>query len=196
MPKSSAERPTFYPRDRQEWRAWLETNHATSNAIWLVYYKKDSGQPTVTYDEAVEEALCYGWIDSTPNKLDDQRFMQLFSPRKAKSPWSGLNKRRIESLMQQDLMAEPGLAKIEAAQKDGSWTLYDDIETLTIPHDLQQALNENEAANTFFTAFNPSSKKGILWWIKSAKRPETRAQRIQETVRLAAVNKRAQFDRE
>lgn len=196
MPEQISERPTFYPRDRQEWRDWLADNHATSKAIWLIYYKKDSGQPTVTYDEAVEEALCYGWIDSTPNKIDEMSFMQLFSPRKAKSPWSGLNKRRIESLTQQGLMMAPGLAKIEIAKKDGSWSLYDDIETLTIPADLAQALEANASANTFFEAFSPSRKKGILWWIKSAKRAETRAKRIEDTVRMAAVNKRAQFDRE
>jgi uncharacterized protein YdeI (YjbR/CyaY-like superfamily) len=195
MAKSASERPMFYPRDRQEWRAWLAENHATSKAIWMVYYKKDSGQPTVPYDEAVEEALCFGWIDSTVNKLDETKFLQLFSPRKAKSPWSGLNKRRIESLMQQGLMMPSGLAKIEQAKKDGSWLLYDDIETLTIPPDLREVLTANPAANTFFEAFSPSVKKGILWWIKSAKQADTRAKRIEDTVRLAAKNKRAQFDR-
>jgi uncharacterized protein YdeI (YjbR/CyaY-like superfamily) len=144
MPKSSDERPTFYPRDRQEWRAWLDTNHATSKVIWLIYYKKDSGHPTVAYDEAVEEALCYGWIDSTLNKLDDQRFMQSFLPRKAKSPWSAVNKRRIERLIEQGLMAGPGFAKIETAKKDGSWTVYDDSETLSIPDVNKQAVNEND----------------------------------------------------
>lgn len=196
MPKLTSERPMFYPRDRQEWRVWLTENHAALQAIWLIYYKKDSGQPTVTYDEAVEEALCFGWIDSTVNKLDDGRFLQLYTPRKAKSAWSGLNKRRIESLMQQGLMMPAGLAKIEAAKKDGSWSLYDEIETLTIPSDLEQALADNAAAKTYFEAFSPSVKKGILWWIKSAKRPDTRAKRIADTVRLAAQNKRAQFDRE
>lgn len=192
----SLERPMFYPRNQQEWRAWLAENHATSKVIWLITYKKDSGQPTVPYDEAVEEALCYGWIDSTVNKLDEVRAIQMFTPRKAKSPWSGLNKRRIESLMQQGLMMPPGLAKIEIAKKDGSWLLYDDIETLTIPPDLQQALAANASANTFFEAFSSSVKKGILWWIKTAKRAETRAKRIEDTVRLASQNKRAQFDRE
>ena len=196
MPKPTSERPTFYPTNRQEWRAWLADNHATSKAIWLIYYKKDSGRPTISYEEAVEEALCYGWIDSTLNKLEDGRLIQSFMPRKAKSPWSGLNKRRIESLMQQGLMMPPGLAKIEIAKKDGSWWLYDDIETLTIPVDLEQALTANPAANAFFAAFSASVKKGILWWIKSAKRPETRAKRIEDTVRLAALNKRAQVDRE
>lgn len=190
MPKLTSDRPMFYPRDRQEWRAWLAENHATSKAVWLVYYKKDSGQPFVAYGEAVEEALCFGWIDSTVNKLDDGRFLQFYTPRKPKSGWSGLNKRRIESLMQQGLMMPPGLAKIEIAKKDGSWSVFDDIETLTIPADLQQALAANEAANVYFEAFSASAKKGILWWIKSAKRPDTRAKRIEETVHLAAQNKR------
>jgi uncharacterized protein YdeI (YjbR/CyaY-like superfamily) len=122
--------------------------------------------------------------------------LQLFTPRKSKSPWSAVNKRRIETLIARGLMAAPGLAKIETAKHDGSWTVYDDVETLTIPSDLQERLAAHETANTYFTAFSPSVKKGILWWIKSAKQPATRAKRVEETVRLAALNKRAQFDRD
>lgn len=185
----------FYPEDRAAWRAWLEANHATSPGIWLIYYKKNTGKPTVTYDEAVEEALCFGWIDSVPNKLDEERHMQVFTPRKPKSPWSKLNKQRIKTLFEKDVMMPAGLEKIEAAKKDGSWTLLDAIEELVLADDLAKALAANPAANDYFQAFNASSKKGILWWIESAKRPETRQQRIEQTVQMAAQNKRAQFDK-
>lgn len=186
----------FYAKDRHEWRAWLEANHATAPGIWLIYYKKESGKPRVDYADAVEEALCFGWVDSKPNMLDDERYMQLFSPRKAKSPWSKLNKSRVEKLIAQGLMMPAGLEKIEAAKQDGSWTAYDAIEELAVPPDLEEALAENEAARINFDAFPPSSKKNILWWIESAKRPETRAKRIEETVRLAAQNIKANHYRQ
>ncbi len=187
---------TVYAANRQEWRAWLQANHATSAGIWLIYYKKESGKPRVSYDEAVEEALCFGWVDSRPNAIDDERYMQLFSPRKAKSPWSKLNKQRVEMLIQQGLMTPAGLAKIEAAQQDGSWTAYDAIEELAMPEDLALALAANETARQHFEAFPPSSKKNILWWIESAKRPETRAKRVEETVRLAEQNIKANHYRQ
>ncbi len=186
----------FYAKDRAEWRKWLAENHATSSGIWLIYYKKESVKPRVAYDEAVEEALCFGWVDSRPNAIDDDRFMQLFSPRKAKSPWSKLNKTRVEKLIAAELMMPAGLEKIEAAKKDGSWTQYDTIEDLTVPDDLAAALAANEAADTNFRAFPPSSLKNILWWIESAKRPETRAKRIAETVELAAKNIKANHYRQ
>ena len=185
----------YYAKNRAEWRAWLEANHTTEDGVWLIYYKKESGKPRVDYDEAVEEALCFGWIDSRPNKIDDESYMQLFSPRKAKSPWSRLNKERIKRLIEQGLMTPAGMTKIEAAKRDGSWTIYDEIEDIVIPDDLAAALMDNEAARVNFEAFGDSYKKGILWWIKTAKRPETRAKRVKETVELAAQNIRAQFNR-
>lgn len=191
--KQSIER--FYPESRVAWRAWLQANHNDSPGIWLIYYKKQTGKPTVTYAEAVEEALCFGWIDSVPNKLDEERHMQVFTPRKPKSPWSKVNKQRIKNLIEQDLMMPAGLEKIEAAKKDGSWTLLDAIEELVVADDLAKALADNPTANDNFQAFNASSKKGILWWIESAKRPETRQKRIEQTVAMAAQNKRAQFDK-
>jgi uncharacterized protein YdeI (YjbR/CyaY-like superfamily) len=186
----------FYAKDRQEWRAWLAENHATVPGVWLIFYKKESGKPRVAYDEAVEEALCFGWIDSRPNALDDERFMQLFSPRNVKSPWSKLNKQRVEKLIQEGLMTPAGLEKIEAAKQNGSWSKWDEIEELEVPPDLAEALAANQAAYNHFTAFSPSSKKNILWWIASAKRPETRAKRIAETVRLATDNIKANHYRQ
>ena len=135
------------------------------------------------------EALCFGWIDSRANILDDQRSMQLFTPRKSGSPWSKLNKQRIERLIEQGLMTPAGMAKIEAARRDGSWTAYDAIEALTIPADLDAALAANATAHEHFRAFSNTSKKQLLWWVASAKRPATRAKRIEQLVAAAAEDR-------
>ncbi|HEX2911846.1 MAG TPA: YdeI/OmpD-associated family protein [Chloroflexia bacterium] len=179
----------YYASNRQEWRQWLEEHYAASPGIWLIYYKKESGKPRVGYDEAVEEALCFGWIDSRPNALDDERYMQLFTPRKPKSPWSRLNKQRVEKLLEQGLMRPAGLLSIENSKKDGSWNAYDAIEDLTVPEDLQVALTAGDKALKNFEAFSNTNKKQILWWIESAKRPETRARRIEQIVASAEQNK-------
>ncbi|HZU70835.1 MAG TPA: YdeI/OmpD-associated family protein [Ktedonobacteraceae bacterium] len=190
MPDSTNDQlERFYARDRQEWRAWLEQNAATAKGVWLIYYKQNSNQPRVSYDEAVEEALCFGWIDSRPNTLDDERYMQLFSPRKPKSPWSKSNKQRVEKLIQQGLMTAAGLKAIEIAKKNGMWNVYDAIEALTMPEDLREALVANNVANANFEAFSNSTKKQLLWWVESAKRPETRSKRIQQIVLSAEQNK-------
>lgn len=190
MPEKNNQPPErFYARSRAEWRAWLEAHHATEAGVWLIYYKQHSRQPRVEYDEAVEEALCFGWIDSRPNTLDDERYMQLFTPRKAKSPWSKSNKERVEKLIEQGLMAPAGLAAIEAAQQNGSWNAYDAIENLTVAEDFSAALAVNPTALKNFEAFSNSTKKQILWYIESAKRPETRAKRIQQIVESAGQNR-------
>jgi uncharacterized protein YdeI (YjbR/CyaY-like superfamily) len=182
--------PTTYAKNRSEWRKWLE-KHATSSGVWLIYYKKASGKPSVSYDEAVEEALCFGWIDSRVNALDEQRYTQFFSPRKPKSSWSKLNKQRVEQLIQNGLMTAAGLEKIETAKRDGSWNSLDAIEDLQLSPDLMAALDSNKTASENFMAFSTSVKKNIVRWIESAKRPETRLQRIAETVTLAAQNIKA-----
>ncbi|MDX2118042.1 MAG: YdeI/OmpD-associated family protein [Planctomycetota bacterium] len=183
--------PRVQPRDRAAWRAWLARHHASCDGVWLVTLKVASGKPRVTYDDAVEEALCFGWVDSLPRKLDAERSMLLVTPRKKGSPWSGLNKRRVAKLKKAGLMEPAGLAAIERAKADGSWTLYDEIEALVIPPDLAAALNADANAARHFGAFPPSAKKGILWWLKSAKREATRAARIATIVAKAAENKRA-----
>ena len=180
----------YYARDRKEWRKWLKKNYATSQGIWLIYYKKCADKTCVSYDEAVEEALSFGWIDSKVNKLDDERYMQVFTPRKPKSIWSKLNKQRVKKLIEQGLMTSAGLEKIEAAKEDGSWYFLDDINNLVIPEDLGDALNGNPPAKANFEVFSDSIKKQILFWIKSAKRPETRIKRIEKVVISAAENKR------
>lgn len=182
---------SVHPLSRAEWRAWLEAHHTQSEGIWHIYYKKASGKPRVTYEESVEEALCFGWIDSVANKLDEERSMQRFAPRKPGSGWSRPNKERIERLLAAGLMMPAGLAKIEAAQQDGSWDKLDAVEALEIPTDLAAALAANPPAANYFEAFPRSVKWAILEWITNAKKPETRAKRIAETARLAAQNIRA-----
>ena len=187
---SSDGRPMVLVETRAEWRAWLEENHGSTGA-WLVSWKKATGRPFIPYPETVDEALCFGWVDSRPNRLDEERAMRLFTPRKPKSPWSRLNKEKVARLSTQGLMAPAGMRMVATAQANGSWTVYDEIEDLVIPPDLAAALAEDRAAQWFFERFAESSKKAILWWIKAAKRPETRAARIAETVRAAAQNRMA-----
>jgi uncharacterized protein YdeI (YjbR/CyaY-like superfamily) len=188
-PSFESQLETIYAIDRQAWRNWLQQNHDRSSGVWLVYYKVNSGKPSIRYSEAVKEALCFGWIDSKAKSLDDARYMQIFTPRKPKSVWSKVNKQYVEELIEQGLMTAAGLKKIEAAKRDGSWTSLDAIEALTIPPDLEQALTANELANQHFAAFSRSTKKTILFWISSAKRSETRLKRIEQTVRAAAQNR-------
>lgn len=189
MPKFDDQLEICYAANRQEWRKWLERNYHTSFGIWLIYYKVKSGKPSVQYSEAVKEALCFGWIDSKVKSLDAERYKQIFTPRKPKSVWSKLNKQYIKELIEQDLMTEAGIEKIKAAKQDGSWNQLDAIEELIIPADLKQALEANETANRYFEAFNNSSKKNILFWIETAKRPETRLKRIEQTISSAVQKK-------
>jgi uncharacterized protein YdeI (YjbR/CyaY-like superfamily) len=176
---------------RAELRAWLEANHTRTEGVWLVKFKKHVPDKYVSWEEVVQEALCYGWIDSRTRRLDDDRTLFLLSPRRPGSPWSRKNKQHIEELLAAGLMQPPGLALIEQAKQDGSWTIYDEIEDLVVPDDLAAVLAENEEAARHFAAFGVSSTKNILWWIKTAKRPETRRKRIAETVELAQHNVRA-----
>ena len=192
--------PETHPKDgrrllhaetREEWREWLEENHDCSQGIWLVSWKKDTGRPFVPYPETVDEALCFGWVDSRPNGLDEERAMRLFTPRNPKSPWSRINKEKVSLLQEQGRLTKAGLRTVETAKGNGSWWAYDEIEDLVIPPDLASALEENKTAGTFFGSFPDSSKKNILWWIKSARKPETRIERIARTVHLATENRMA-----
>ncbi|BAT55362.1 hypothetical protein NOS3756_43420 [Nostoc sp. NIES-3756] len=189
MPNFDNQLQTFHATNRQEWREWLERNYQSAIGVWLVYYKVKSGKPSIRYSEAVKEALCFGWIDSKVKSLDEESYMQIFTPRKPKSVWSKLNKQYIQELIEQGLMTEAGLAKIVAAKQDGSWTTLDAIEALMIPDDLQQALAANATASRYFAGLSNSTKKNILSWIASAKRPETRLRRIEQTIDAVAQNK-------
>ena len=184
-------RQEFYAKDRRTWRKWLENNHLKKQNIWLIIFKKESDTPSVYYNDAVEEALCFGWIDSTANKRDDKSFLLFFVTRKPKSGWSKVNKQRIERLNKLNLMTSAGQEKIEMAKKDGTWTMLDAIERLIMPAVLKKEFNKNKIALKYFEAFPPSVKKSIFHWIQSAKREETSRKRIVETVTLAAKNIRA-----
>ncbi|MCA8829169.1 YdeI/OmpD-associated family protein [Hymenobacter pini] len=173
---------------RAEWRAWLLENHQQPTGVWLVLYRKGSGR--LTYPEAVEEALCFGWIDSVPRKIDEERRQQYFSPRKKGSVWSAVNKQRLAELAAAGLLHPSGQAKIAAAQQDGSWTLLDAVERLELPPDLAAALSVNEVANQHFTAYSPSVRKMVLQRLLAVKRPETRQQHITRIVERAARNER------
>ncbi|NJN59598.1 MAG: hypothetical protein HC879_20000 [Leptolyngbyaceae cyanobacterium SL_5_9] len=180
-----------HPKTRLEWRNWLKEHHTRDKGIWLISYKKATGKPRFEYEEAVEEALCFGWIDSKPNKLDEERSLLWFAPRKPGTGWSKLNKERVERLFEQGLMRPAGLAKVETAKQDGSWNTLDAIEALEIPPDLEMAFTNYAGAKQNFEAFPRSAKRGILEWIATAKRPETRAKRVNETAQLASQNLRA-----
>lgn len=182
---------TFHAPTRKSWRGWLQKNHAIEKSLWLIIYHKTSSTPSVYYDEAVEEALCFGWIDSKPNKRDGESFYLFFAQRNPKSKWSKLNKTRVEKLIANGLMAEAGMKYIELAKQTGTWEALDAVENYEVPDDLLKALNKNKTAKKYFEAFPPSTRKGILQWISDAKRPETRQKRIDETVKLAGENIRA-----
>jgi uncharacterized protein YdeI (YjbR/CyaY-like superfamily) len=186
----------FHPADRPAWRAWLEAHHRTAKGVWLVTWRKAAvdavpGRCLLTYDDGVEEALCFGWIDSKPQKLDDERTMLLYTPRKPKSAWSAPNKVRVERLLAAGAMATKGLEMVELARSTGRWTALDAVEALEVPEDLAAALEALPPASAHFAAFPRSAKRGILEWISTAKRPETRAARVLETATLAQRNERA-----
>jgi uncharacterized protein YdeI (YjbR/CyaY-like superfamily) len=181
----------FHVKSRREWRDWLEKQHRTSSGVWLVTFKKETGKPRIDYGEAVEELLCFGWIDSKPAKLDDERSMLLCTPRKPTSAWSKANKDRVERLLPAGLMAPRGLELVELAKKNGKWDALNDVEALVLPPDLEKCLATDAWARSNFEAFPRSVKRGILEWISTAKKPETRRKRIEETVTLAAKNLRA-----
>lgn len=176
--------------DRATWRAWLAAHHSQPAGVWLTLYKKESGKRLMTYADAVEEALCFGWIDSHPRKVDAACFRLLFSPRKPKSVWSAVNKQRIGELRKAGLMMPAGEARIATAQQNGSWEALDEVEALVIPPDLEAALAANDTARQYFQAFPPSARKQLLQNLAAARRPETRQQRIERIVLNAAQNRR------
>jgi uncharacterized protein YdeI (YjbR/CyaY-like superfamily) len=182
---------TIHPKTALAWRKWLERQHARTQGVWLISYKVATGKPRITYDEAVATALCFGWIDSKPRALDEERSMLWFAPRKKGSAWSKNNKERVEQLLRDNAMHTAGLAKIEEAKQDGSWNKLDCVEALELPPDLLQAFKAHPGALGYFEAFPRSSKRAILEWIGNAKTETTRAKRVLETATLAAGNVRA-----
>ncbi len=170
-----------------DWTRWLEKHHA-DDGVWLVTWKKASSRPSVAYADTVEAALAVGWVDSRPNKLDNDRSMRWFTPRSPTSPWSRINKATIARLERDGRLTPAGRALVDAAKANGAWTVYDDIEDLVIPDDLSKTLDSDRVARENFDRFADSAKKNILWWIKSAKRPATRTSRIRTTAGFAADN--------
>jgi len=187
------DRTHIYMRSRAAWRAWLEKNHRTKKEIWLVYYKKHTGKPTVTYNDAVEEALSFGWIDSIVRKIDDERYMQKFTPRRPDSVWSQTNIRRARKMIDQELMTERGLSLFNAIKKKGRTAPHTKkVKTgFTVPVDLKKALKENKKAYDNFMNFAAGYKKMYILYINDAKKPETRTRRIRWVVSFAQANKKS-----
>jgi uncharacterized protein YdeI (YjbR/CyaY-like superfamily) len=181
----------LYVTDRDQWREWLAEHHGKIAMIWLVFYKKETGTPSIPYDDAVEEALCYGWIDSILKKLDAERYVRKFTPRKPTSVWSELNKARVKTMIQAGRMTAVGQAAIDIAKKNGRWHQPDrPWISWDLPPEFQQALDQNQKAKTFFETLAPSYRKHYIGWIITAKRPETREKRIRESIQLLEKNQK------
>jgi uncharacterized protein YdeI (YjbR/CyaY-like superfamily) len=179
--------PHLAPTSRREWRAWLKRHHKTAQGVWLVYAKKRTALPSLTWQEGVEEALCFGWIDSLRRPVDDSYFKQLYTPRKPKSNWSAINKAAAERLIADGLMTAAGQAAIDAAKANGRWTALDHVESHIVPDDFAAALKKNRMARQAFESFSPFVRKQFLYRLNSAKKPETRARRIAELIESAAA---------
>ena len=176
-----------YAENRNHWREWLQKNHSTWDEVWLIFYKKTSGKPSVSYQEAVEEALCFGWIDSLKKSIDSTRYKQKFTPRKSGSIWSESNKKRVDRLIKDGLMREPGMKLIDQARKDGSWhKVPASRQVIDPPREFLKALQENRAAKQFYDSLAPSYQKHFISWIGSAKRQDTRLKRARESISLLA----------
>ncbi len=183
-----AERLHFETID--QWHAWLASNHRQDEGVWLVSWRSATGRPAIGYEEGVEEALCYGWVDSTARSLDDERGMLWYAPRRKGSLWAASNKGRVRRLEAEGRMTDAGRAAIEAAKADGSWSILEPVEALIVPDDLASAFAEHPPAMRHWEAFAPSAKRAYLVGIYTAKRPDTRARRVSETAGLVAVDER------
>ncbi len=184
--------PVYHAESRAQWRAWLEANHASQPGVWLCSWRSHTGRPTCPYPEVVQEALCFGWIDSTVNVLDDDRGLQLITPRKPKSTWTRLNRSRVADMEVAGLMHDSGRRAVEVAKQNGWWSILDPVEDLEEPADLAAALDAEPSARTAWDAFPASARKQMLWWVLSAARSGTRERRVREIVDRATCGERAQ----
>ncbi|GAA4469649.1 YdeI/OmpD-associated family protein [Nemorincola caseinilytica] len=182
---------TFYPASVQEWRLWLQQHHDKKPSIWIVCYKKETGIPTITWSEAVDEALCFGWIDSTRRSVDSGSFIQFFTRRKPTSTWSRINKEKVDRLTAEGRMTPAGQEVIEKAKKNGSWELLDQVEDLAIPKEMEKEFKLHPGSKDFFLGLSRSVRKQMLHWVTMAKLPETKHKRIKEIVTHAAQQQRA-----
>ncbi|MFZ4477093.1 MAG: YdeI/OmpD-associated family protein [Saprospiraceae bacterium] len=185
---SNKEIETYCPKSQTEWRQWLEKNHQSKQSVWLIYYTKKSTIPSLSWSEAVDEALCFGWIDSTRKTIDDFSFIQFFSKRKPKSNWSKINKEKVKQLIDSKKMTKAGYESIETAKQNGYWTILDEVEDLIIPNDLEIAFEKHKGSKDYFLGLSKSARKIILSWIVLAKLQETRQKRIDEVVESAGQN--------
>jgi len=176
----------YCPSDKQDWRKWLELNHKKKEAVWLIVYKKKSSNSNLNWSESVDEALCFGWIDSVKKTIDTEKYKQYFSKRKAKSTWSKINKDKVDYLTSENLMQEAGYKTIEIAKKNGSWSILDEVEALVIPEDLKKEFNERVGSLEHYESLSKSAKKILLAWVVLAKRTETRQKRIIEIAENAS----------
>ncbi len=181
---------TFAPVSRAAWRKWLKQNHQSKKSVWLLLYKKEAGKPTISWGEAVEEALCFGWIDSKRKPIDHEKFIQFFSKRKTSGTWSKVNKEKILHLVEAGRMAQAGHDIIEAAKQNGSWNILDEVEELHIPKDLLSAFKHQPGSRAFFQSLSRSVRKAMLQWLVLAKRPETRNNRIETIATLAGMKQK------
>ncbi|KQT16103.1 hypothetical protein ASG31_14115 [Chryseobacterium sp. Leaf404] len=177
----------FYAETVSQWRKWLEKNHISQDSVWLVFHKKSSDKKSITWSESVDVALCFGWIDSKKIKLDEDTSHQFFSKRKPKSTWSKINKDKIAKLTENNLMTPAGLKCVETAKENGSWTILDEVEELIVPDDLSKALKTHDGAEDYFLSLSRSVRKMMLYWIVSAKRPETRNARIMQIAEASSL---------
>jgi uncharacterized protein YdeI (YjbR/CyaY-like superfamily) len=183
---------TLYVSTREEWRRWLEKNGTKESVIWLIFYKRHSGKRSLPYSDAVEEALCFGWIDSIIKRFDDEKYIQKFTPRQEKSTWSTLNVRRVREMIKAGRMTERGLALYKYAEENGLLPEPDakPKKDLVIPGFVADALSENKKAENYFNSLAPSYKRLYIFWIMDAKREETRMKRVQEMIGLLNEGKK------
>lgn len=182
---------TLYFKAAKDWRSWLKQNHDKSSGVWLTFYKKETGKPSLAYEDSVEEALCFGWIDSIIKKVDHEKYQRKFTPRKPDSKWSDLNKRRVRKMIEQGRMTPVGLAKIKAARQSGMWDKpYRPQISIEMPEELKQALKRHKQAEAFFNQLAATYQKQYILWIQMAKRPETRERRIKEALTLLAKSEK------
>ena len=182
MSSFDSELREIHPKTRAGWRSWLENNHAESDGVWLIYFRASTGRRRLSWEDAVREALCFGWIDSKVKPLDDERYKQIFTPRKAQSVWSKINKQHVAELAESDLMTEAGLRAVEVAKENGAWSLLEPIDALIVPADLESALRESKRAREAYEALSNSAKRAVLYPLYTAKREETRAKRLAQTL--------------
>lgn len=181
---------TFCPGSQKEWRQWLSENHNSRESVWLILYKKESGKPIISWSDAVDHALCFGWVDGKRKPFDEEKFLQFFCRRKSKGTWSKINKEKVQRLIAEGLMTQAGLDTIEKAKQNGSWTILDDVEELIIPEDLENEFHSHPGSKDYFLGLSKSVRKTILAWIVFAKREETRKKRITEVAELAAQKRK------